>query len=118
MRQFVLLASLLVSTSVFANDVDPAGFEKEHFNASMTRADAIAQAKRALAPSIKIDDQGRAITAPSTKPRAQVAAETREAARLGLLKYGELGPAQATAEQEQQITVAGLRAIGHSATSD
>jgi len=68
MKQFVLLASLLVSTSVFANDVDPAGFEKEHFNASMTRADALAQAKRALAPSIKIDDQGRAITAPSAKP--------------------------------------------------
>jgi hypothetical protein len=114
--KLVLLASLLVSTSVFANDVDPNGFEKEHFNGTMTRAEAIAQAKTARGPSIRIDDQGRAITAPSTKSRAQVAAEAREAARLGLMKYGEVGPVQTTAEQEQQIALAGLRATGHSAS--
>src|SRR5207249_4354103 len=35
MKKFVLLASLLASTSVFANDVDPASFEKDHFNSSL-----------------------------------------------------------------------------------
>jgi hypothetical protein len=118
MRELALLASLLVSTSVFANDVDPNGFEQQHFNGSMTRAEALAQARTPTALGIKVDDQGRAITTPSTKARAQVAAEQREAARLGLMKFGEIGAVQATADQERQITVAGLRAIGQSATSE
>ena len=117
MRELALLASLLVSTSVFANDVDPNSFEQQHFSGSMTRAEAIAQGNSARPVSIKVDDQGRAITSPSTMSRAQVAAEAREAARLGLTKYGEV-VAVPTAEQERQISVAGLRAIGHSATSD
>jgi hypothetical protein len=117
MKELALLASLLVSTSVFANDVDPNGFEQQHFSGSMTRAEAVAQARNPTTLGIKVDDQGRVITTPSTKARAQVAAEQREAARLGLMKYGEVGPV-ATAEQERQIMVAGLRAIGQSATSE
>jgi hypothetical protein len=54
----------------------------------------------------------------SSKTRAQVAAETREAARLGLLRYGVLGPVQATAQQEQQIKLAGMRAANHGAASE
>ena len=116
MKQYILLASLVVSTSVFANDVDPMGFEKEHFNSSMSREEAVASSKAKSAPSIRIDDQGRAITAPSVLPRAQVAAETREAARMGLIRHGELGPVQATVEQEAQIKHVGLRSIGSAAS--
>jgi hypothetical protein len=55
----------------------------------------------------------RPIEAKSVKTRAQAAAETREAVRLGLLSsYGEAAPKQATAEQQQQIQAAGLRALG------
>jgi len=54
----------------------------------------------------------------SSKTRAQVAAETRAAARLGLLRYGVLGPVQATVEQEQQIKLAGLRAANLGAASE
>jgi hypothetical protein len=115
-KQLALLASLLIGTAVYAHDVDPMGLEKDHFIvSSMTRAEAIALSKQARPVTIRIDDQGRAITLPSTKSRAQVAGEAREAARLGLMNYGALGPVQATAEQEQQITLAGLRASGHAA---
>jgi hypothetical protein len=119
MKQFILLASLLASTSVFAHDVDPNGFEKEHFNSSLSRDQAIAQSKTASAPSIRIDDQGRAITAPATKARAQVAAETLEAGRLGLMSRSDVvGAVEATPEQERQINLAGMRAIGHSAAAN
>lgn len=59
----------------------------------------------------------RFVDAPSTKPRAQVVAETLEAARLGLLTYGELGPKQPTAAQERQIEMAGRRALERLAAS-
>jgi hypothetical protein len=117
MKLSVLLASLLLSAGAFAHDVDPYGFEKEHFTSAVSRSEAIDRAKAKTQTSIRIDDQGRAITAPSTKSRAQVDAEMREAARLGLMRYGEVGPAPATAAQEQQINLAGQRA-SHAATSD
>jgi hypothetical protein len=85
MQRTLVLAALVVSTSAFASDVDPFGFEKQNFDTSVS------------------------------KTRAQVAAETREAARLGLLRDSLFGPVQASVEQEQQIKLAGLRAIGHSA---
>jgi len=65
MQRLLMLAALVVSTSVFAHDVDPFGFEKQDFDA------------------------------PASKARAQVAAETREAARLGLLRDSLFGPVQA-----------------------
>lgn len=43
--------------------------------------------------------------------RAKVRAETIEAARLGLLSFGEGDPPVATAEQERQIAAAGRRAV-------
>jgi hypothetical protein len=115
MKRFVLLASLLVSGTVFAHDVDPFGFEKQQSTSSLTRAEAIANSKKPAPVSFKIDDQGRSVMAPGTKTRAQVDAERAEALRLGLMSYGEVGPTQATAAQERQITVAGLRAIGQAA---
>ena len=119
MKLLFVAASLLACSTAFANDVDPNGFEKQHSTIStMTRAEAHELWKTRTPPSIRIDDQGRAITAPSVKTRAQVVAETAEAARLGLLSYGERAPVQATAAQEQAIYVAGQRAIGHSAASE
>lgn len=118
MKLALVVASLLVSSAAVAHDVDPYGFEQDHFTSAMTRAEAIARSKLPQTVSIRIDDQGRAVTSPSTKSRAQVAAETREAARLGLLRYTQLGPVQATVEQEQQIKLAGLRAINQSAAAE
>src|SRR5262245_32208976 len=115
MKRILVLAALLTATSAFANDVDPFGLEKEHFQFSKTRAEVaadlkVAQATGQLPVFGEIGVQPVAIA--STKSRAQVAAETREASRLGLLSsYGELGPKDATVAQEQQIKLAGERAI-------
>jgi len=122
MKSILVIAALLVSTSVFANDVDPFGFEKDHFIASKSRAEVVADLKVAEATGqmpVFGEIGVKPVETRSTKPRAQVAAETREAARLGLLSgYGELGPKQATVEQEQQIKLAGLHAIGQTAATE
>lgn len=120
MKRVLILASLLVSTSAFAHDVDPFGFEKQHFSASASRADVAADLKVAQQEGwLPVGELGvKPLEFASSKSRAQVAAETREAARLGLLRYTILGPVQATADQEQQITLAGLRATTHSAATE
>jgi hypothetical protein len=119
MKRIILIASMLACTSIFAHDFDPLGLEKEHFAVSMSRAALDAQARPAQTPfGIRIDDAGRSITSPSTTARAQVAAETRAAARFGLLRHDELGPVQATVEQERQIKQAGQRAIGQIAAGE
>jgi len=122
MKSILVLAALLVSTSVFANDVDPFGFEKQHFEFSKSRAEVVADLKVAEATG-QMPVFGEIGVKPmeikSTKSRAQVVAETREAARLGLLSgYGELGPKQATAAQEREIQLAGLHAIGQTAATE
>ena len=119
MKRTLLLAALLASTTAFANDVDPFGLEKDHFQFSKTRAEVkadlkVAQATGQLPVFGEIGVQPIAIA--STASRAQVVAETREAARLGLLSYGELGPKDATPAQEHQIKLAGERAIAQSAS--
>jgi len=122
MKSILFVAAVLVSTSVFANDVDPFGFEKDHFISSKSRAEVVADLKVAEATGqmpVFGEIGVKPVETRSTKPRAQVAAETREAARLGLLSgYGELGPKQATVEQEQQIKLAGLHAIGQTAATE
>jgi hypothetical protein len=115
MKSTLVLAALLVASSAFANDIDPFGFEKEHFQFAKARAEVSADLKVAQATG-QLPAYGevgiRPIEGKSVKTRAQVAAETREAARLGLLGfYGEAGPKQATAEQEHQMELAGLRAL-------
>ena len=120
-RTVLILASLLASTAAFAqNDIDPFGFEKQVFVSTKSRAEVDADARQALAAGQT--SRGETVYVeytPSVKSRAQVAAETREAARLGLLaSRGEAGPVQPTAEQEQQIRLAGLRAIGNTAAAD
>ena len=121
MKRMLILATLLVATSAFANDVDPFGFEKEHFQFSKSRAEVKADLKEAQAKGelpVFGEIGVKPVEVASTKSRAQVVAETREAARLGLLGgYGELGPKVATAAQEEQIQLAGLRAVAQSTAS-
>ena len=119
MKPFVLLASLLVSATAFANDVDPFNFEKEHFSSSMTRDEAIARSHAPAEVGLDIDNDGRVVTAQSSmKTRAQVVAEMREASRLGLTAWGGHDARLGTAAQEQQIKLAGERASGHTATTE
>jgi hypothetical protein len=121
MKSVFIVAALLVSTSVLANDVDPFGSERDAFISSKSRTEVIADLKQAQAAG-QLPVVGEVGVKPeiskSTKTRAQVVAETLEAARLGLLNYGDEGPKPATAEQERQITLAGLRAIEQTATTE
>jgi hypothetical protein len=99
MRSIVLLAAALVTAHAFANDVDPFGFEHDHRRASaLTRAEVQARIRSPEAVTIEIDDQGRVVTAPSTRSRAEVAAEARAYAQQDH-RFGEVGPyAQATVD--------------------
>jgi len=115
MKSTFVLAALLVATSAFANYIDPNGFEKEHFQYSKTHAQVAADLKVAHTTGqlpVFGEIGVNPIEEKSVKTREQVAAETREAARLGVLRaYGEADQKQATVEQEQQIKLAGLRAL-------
>jgi Domain of unknown function (DUF4148) len=87
MKTAILFASLLVSSAVYANDVDPNGFEKQHFVSSATRAEVVADLKAAQQQGLlPIGELGvKIIAEPSTKTRAQVAAEARQTMHV----YGE-----------------------------
>jgi Domain of unknown function (DUF4148) len=91
MKTVITLAALLVSTAAFAGDVDPNGFEKQHFASSISRTEVVADLKLAQQQGqLPIGELGtKAISEPSTKSRAQVAAE----ARSSVHSYGELGQA-------------------------
>lgn len=91
MKSVILLASLLVSGAVYANDIDPNGFEKQHFVTSATRGEVAADLKIAQQQGqLPVGELGvKAISEPSTKTRAQVAAEARQSVH----SYGELGQA-------------------------
>lgn len=114
MKSIAFVLAVVSSGVAFANDVDPFGFEKEHFVSSKSRAEVkadrkVAQAKGELPRFGELGVQFA--DAPSIKSRAQVAAETREAGRLGLLSnYGEGERKVATPVQERQIQLAGERA--------
>ncbi len=114
MKRLITLALLSVSATAFAHDVDPFGFETQATTGTLSRAEVVENMNRPGTVSMKIDDQGRLITAPSTKRRAQVVAETEAAARLGLIRHGELGPIPANEAQERVINLAGLRALEQS----
>jgi hypothetical protein len=87
MKVAITLAALLVSTAALANDIDPNGFEKEHFVSSATRAEVASDLKVAqMNGQLSLGEQGiKVIAEPSTKTRAQVAAEARGAKHT----YGE-----------------------------
>jgi len=115
-----LAVSILASMPAWANDIDPFGFEKEHFVASRSRAEVVADLHAAQAArQLPVAGEAglRFADAPSTTPRAQVVAETREVARLGLISYGEAALKQATPAQERLIELAGMQAVAHPAAA-
>ena len=91
LNSFAIAATLLVSATAQANDVDPNGFEKQHFISSATRAEVKADLKVAQQQGqLPVGELGvKVVDAPSTRTRAQVAAE----ARTSVHSYGELGQA-------------------------
>jgi hypothetical protein len=105
------IAALAASSSAFANDVD---FYPNGFVSSAIREAHAARVAELARPA---GEANAPAPAPTKKSRAQVAAETQEAARLGLLNTGEVGAFQATPEQAHQIELAGLRARGSEAAS-
>lgn len=127
MKTTLVFAALLVSTQVLAgqfnpyNDIDPFGFDKEPLISSRSRAEVHADARAALrAGEIP---RGEASTVDpvfrSTKSRTQIAAETREASRLGLLTTrGEGGRRQPTQRDEELIRLAGERALNANVASN
>jgi hypothetical protein len=120
MKRTIILLSLLAASSAFANDIDPFGFEKQPFVGTKSRTEVAADAKQAMAADqISRGEFVHVEPTKSVKSRAQVVAETREAARLGLLtSRGDAGLPEATPEQERQIRLAGERANGKTAAAD
>jgi hypothetical protein len=109
-KLLVAAAGLIVASSAFADDVDlvPNGYLSSVIRAA--QSNPIERAAAAPAP-IGADGGKRSDAGPA-KARAQVVAETREAARLGLLKVGEDGIAtDVTPEQLHRIEQAGLQAV-------
>ena len=104
------IAALAASSSAFANDVD---FYPNGFVSSAIREAHAARVAELARPA----GQANAAPGPTAKSRAQVVAETREAARLGLLNTGEVGAFQPTPDQARQVELAGLRARGSEAAS-
>ena len=87
MKTVITLAALLASTAALANDIDPYGFEKEHFVSSASRADVKRDLQLAQKNGeLSVGERGmKVVDQPSTKTRAQVAAEARGAKHI----YGE-----------------------------
>ena len=109
-RKLLFAVGLVVASPAFADDVDllPNGYVS-----SVMRA-AQANSSKDLAAVGSIGEPGENPShTTSAKTRAQVIAETREAARLGLLNnVGEAGiTVDVTPEQLHQIEQAGLRAV-------
>lgn len=88
------------------------GNEVFQFQSTLSRAEVQAQAVAARdagqLPRGEILPVQAEVGAPLS--RAQVRAEAAEALRLGLIPHGEILPV-ATAEQAEQIRLAGLRAV-------
>jgi hypothetical protein len=106
-RRFFVAATLAAASfSAFANDVDfvPNGYLSSVIREAQSRSIERVAARAIGEASAPLSRE------PYLKTREQVVAETREAARLGLLNVGEAGTVSATPEQLRQIEQAGLRA--------
>lgn len=118
----VLAATLaLAASGVFADSGDLNINDWSSFSSTVTREqvkqemhDAYARGDRIMGDIGYVAAQGPS----STRSRAEVLAELREAARLGLLSVGEGDPPIATAEQERLIAKAGHDAAEQFAKSD
>lgn len=91
------------------------------FAVEATQDDAVARSTHSRADVRSDARVGLALTEASVAPapssgvsRAQVAAEAREAVRLGVAFGTEAGPRTATPEQLESIRLAGLRAVAGS----
>jgi hypothetical protein len=114
-------AKTLIATALFVSFAGTgAAFAQEGtqdfpvpvLQSSTTRAEVIATLK--AAPRIDVAYSGEASAAPkavSQFSRAQVAAEAREATRLGLTDTSDGNVRVATPAQLEQIRAAGLRAL-------
>lgn len=116
MKRTLLFAALLAASAApaLASELNSFDLEPIKFHSTKSRAEVLAELKLAQAAGqISFGEAGMPFVAgASIKTRAQVVAETREAARLGLLNpNGEAGSLVATAAQEEQIRLAGLRAL-------
>ena len=67
--------------------------------------------RRVSGASVSLESTNVSREASAKTSRAQVVAETRDAARLGRLSQGEAGTVDTTPEQARQIEQAGLRAL-------
>ena len=112
----VVAIASLASAAAFAQEVTPAP-EISSFVSQMTRAEVRTELLQAVADhriarTDVLEQRLEAAGFTSTKSRAQVAAETREAARLGLISRNDMDYALATptAEQQRLVEQAGQRA--------
>lgn len=107
-RKLLFVVGLFAASSAFADDVDlvPNGYVSAAIRAAQSDS-----AGRVAAAAASTDAGAQPSRLSSAKSRAQIVAETREAARLGLLNVGERGTVDITPEQLRQIEQAGLRAV-------
>jgi hypothetical protein len=120
-------AKTLIATALFVSFAGTgAAFAQEGtqdfpapvLKSSTTRAEVIAHLN--AAPRNEAASYGEASVAPkaaSQLSRAQVVAETREAARLGLTETSDGNVRVATSAQLEQIRAAGLRALDNGVTT-
>ena len=107
-RKLLFVVGLIAASPAFADDVDllPHGY----VSAAIRAAQSDSSGRVAATPASITDAGAQPPSVPSVKSRAQIVAETREAARLGLLNGSE-GGIDITPEQLRQIEQAGLRAV-------
>lgn len=108
-----LLAALSVAPAAMAQEATPdtfQAFQGSSVSREAVRADAVAALKAGLI------ERGEASVATasfeSTRARAQVAAEGREALRLGAVAFGEGPGVVVTPAQAEAIRTAGQQALG------
>lgn len=106
-RRFLATAALTAASfSAFASDVDlvPNGYLSSVIREAQSRSIERSATRAIGEANAPLSNQ------PSLKTREQIVAETREAARQGLLNVGEADTVNATPQQLRRIEQAGLRA--------
>ena len=106
----LVAAAAAFAAPAFAQEATPDGFAALHSSASRSavQADAVAALKAGTLERGEASVDRKPFV--STKSRAQVAAEGREALRLGVVGHGE-GPSPVlTPAQAESIRMAGLQA--------
>jgi Domain of unknown function (DUF4148) len=93
MNRKVLFALMFAASSVYANDIDPNGFDKQPFASTKSRVDVAAEGAQAMRLGEIPRGEADAPTAPthSTKVRSEVKADVVLARARGELIYGEAG---------------------------